>query len=143
VVYSVIPPVGGPHNPVWMNCGIYTDPVPSEHAVHDLEHGAVWITYRPSIGAAAIKTLTDFVLAQPRPQGADNRYLDLTPWASDALPSPVVASAWGRQLQLTDPSDPRLLQFVNAFRGKAGITPEHGSACDGQPVDQGGRPGVS
>ena len=32
-----------------MNCGIYDKPVPSERAVHNLEHGAIWITYQPSL----------------------------------------------------------------------------------------------
>lgn len=44
VRYSVTPPVGGDHNATWMNCGVYDKPVPAERAVHNLEHGAVWIT---------------------------------------------------------------------------------------------------
>src|SRR3954468_23491462 len=48
VSYPQTPPVGGDHNSVWLNCGIYDQPVPNENAVHDLEHGAVWITYQPS-----------------------------------------------------------------------------------------------
>src|SRR5215217_3837704 len=46
IEYPQVPPVGGPHNPIWVNCGVYEQPVPSEMAVHSLEHGAVWITYR-------------------------------------------------------------------------------------------------
>jgi len=45
VTYSVIPPVGGQHNATWMNCGIYDQPVLNERAVHNMEHGAIWITY--------------------------------------------------------------------------------------------------
>jgi hypothetical protein len=44
VEYDQSPPVGGPHNPVWANCDFYSSEVPSENAVHALEHGAVWIT---------------------------------------------------------------------------------------------------
>ena len=33
VQYSVTPPVGGDHNATWMNCGIYTQPVPSRYPV--------------------------------------------------------------------------------------------------------------
>src|SRR3954468_6739083 len=31
--YPQVPPVGGAHNPVWMNCGIYDQPIPNENAV--------------------------------------------------------------------------------------------------------------
>jgi hypothetical protein len=141
VTYSITPPVGGPHNGTWMSCGIYTKPVPSERAVHDLEHGAVWITYRPSLPAADVQALTDLVLRQKQVNGA--RYVDLTPWASDALPSPVVISAWGRQLRVTSATDPRLQAFIDAFRSTKGITPELGSPCGGVPVDVGGRPARS
>lgn len=41
VSYPQRPPVGGPHSPVWLNCGIYTAPVSSVSAVHSLEHGRV------------------------------------------------------------------------------------------------------
>jgi Protein of unknown function (DUF3105) len=49
VTYAQNPPVGGPHDLVWLNCGIYTAPVRNENAVHSLEHGAVWVTYQPSL----------------------------------------------------------------------------------------------
>jgi hypothetical protein len=44
VNYPQTPPVGGPHNPTWQTCAFYDKPVPSETAVHSLEHGAIWIT---------------------------------------------------------------------------------------------------
>ncbi len=148
VKYSVVPPVGGPHNPVWMNAGVYTKPVPTERAVHNLEHGAVWITYNPNLPAAEVKALTAFVTKQtliPEPAsdvgfaGESNRYVDLTPWASNSLPSPIVISSWGYQLRVTSPTDPRLQQFVDTFRDKQKYSPEFGGAVDGVPVQSGGR----
>ena len=50
VQYAQQPPVGGDHTGYWQNCGIYDEPIqPLEPAVHSLEHGAVWITYDPSL----------------------------------------------------------------------------------------------
>ncbi len=49
VFYGQIAPVGGDHGPVLQNCGFYEEPVRNENAVHSLEHGAVWITYRPDL----------------------------------------------------------------------------------------------
>jgi hypothetical protein len=141
VAYSLTPPVGGPHFGTWMNCGVYTRPVPSERAVHTLEHGAVWITYRPSLSSSDVATLTALVLKQSTL--SSNRYLDLSPWASEDLPSPIVISAWGHQLKIDTAADARLQRFIDAFRAKKGVTPELGAACDGIPVDEGGRPAVS
>ena len=51
VDYEQVPPVGGMHDPVWLDCGAYDAPVRDENAVHDLEHGSIWITYQPDLGA--------------------------------------------------------------------------------------------
>jgi hypothetical protein len=148
VKYAVLPPVGGPHNPIWMNAGVYTKPVPTERAVHNLEHGAVWITYNPNLPKSEIKTLTAFVTKQsliPEPAsevgfaGESNRYIDLTPWASNSLPSPIVISSWGYQLRVASPTDPRLQKFVDTFRYKQKYSPEYGGPVDGVPVQSGGR----
>jgi hypothetical protein len=132
VTYSVTPPVGGQHNAVWMNCGIYSKPVPNERAVHNMEHGAVWITYRPSLPQSQVDQLRAFAAKQtmvPSTEGAPSRYMDLTPYPG--LPSPIVISSWGFQLKVSSPADPRLQQFVNTFRASAKYTPEYGGACTG------------
>ena len=132
VTYSITPPVGGAHNATWMNCGIYDKPVPNEHAVHNLEHGAVWITYQPSLPKSEVDALRAFVERQSvlSPGGqAGSRYLDLTPYPG--LPAPVVASSWGFQLRLTSPTDPRLQAFVSKFRVSKTYTPEYGAPCTG------------
>ena len=46
VDYPQSPPVGGEHAPEWLECGVYDVPVREENAVHDLEHGSVWIGLR-------------------------------------------------------------------------------------------------
>ncbi len=149
VTYAVTPPVGGPHSATWMNAGVYTAPIPSERAVHNLEHGAIWITYDPSLPAAQVTALTAFVTKQSPiaesaravgENGQSNRYLDLSPWATSSLPTPIVMSAWGHQLRLTSATDPRMQQFVDTFRANATYSPELGSAVDGVPVPTGGRP---
>ena len=132
VTYSVTPPVGGQHNAVWMNCGIYDKPVPNERAVHNLEHGAIWITYQPSLPQSEANALRAFVEKQTTisPGGAAaSRYMDLTPYPG--LPSPIVVSSWGFQLKVSSPDDPRLQQFVNKFRASSTYTPEYGGACTG------------
>ena len=132
VQYSVTPPVGGQHNAVWMTCGVYDKPVPSERAVHNLEHGAVWITYQPSLPSSEVSQLRAFFGRQTvlSPAGSGgSRYIDLTPYPG--LPAPIVVSSWGFQLRLSSPTDPRLQQFVDKFRVSQKYTPEYGSPCTG------------
>jgi len=151
VTYTVTPPVGGPHNGIWMNAGVYTKPIPSERAVHNMEHGAVWITYEPDLPASEVAALTAFVTQQSLiPETGEtatgaattnsNRYVDLSPWATKALPAPIVVSAWGHQLRLTSATDPRMQTFVDTFRNSATYSPEYGAAADGIPIQTGGRP---
>lgn len=148
VNYAILPPVGGPHSGIWMNAGVYTKPVVTERAIHDLEHGAVWITYNPNLPAAQVAQLTAFVTRQSLiPENASavkiandsNRYIDLSPWASNTLPSPIVVSSWGHQLRLTSPTDSRLQQFIDTFRYSKTYSPEYGEPVDGIPVLTGGR----
>lgn len=120
VAYEQDPPVGGQHAPVWTNCGVYSQPVSSEQSVHSLEHGAVWITYRPDLSAEQVQRLNDLV--------AGEDYALLSPYPG--LATPVAASAWGVQLLADDASDPRLERFLTRYlQGEQ--TPEPGAACTG------------
>ncbi|TDC57614.1 DUF3105 domain-containing protein [Actinomadura sp. KC345] len=122
VEYETEPPMGGEHDAAWQNCNgrVYDAPLRNENAVHSLEHGAVWITYRPGLAAGQVEALkakvtgTDYTLMSPYP----------------SLDAPIALSAWGKQVKLQDASDPRVDEFLRAFV-KGPQTPEPGAACDG------------
>src|SRR5207253_2726978 len=57
VSYPQSPPVGGPHSPIWQNCGFYTTPIANVNGVHSMEHGAVWITFRPDLKPSEVAVL--------------------------------------------------------------------------------------
>ena len=116
--YPQSPSVGGLHNDVWLDCGVYDVPVPEEHISHDLEHGTVWITYAPGLGSAQIAQLAE---ALPR-NGI------LSPY--DDLRASVVVTVWGRQLDLTGADDPRLGLFIDEF-GEGVTSPEPSGSCAG------------
>ncbi len=113
-----LPPVGGVHDPRWQNCGIYTQLVENGLAVHSMEHGAVWLTYRPDLSAEDVAKLQDIVRGET--------YLLLSPFPDQR--SEVVATAWGVQLELDSVADDKIDQFINRYRGAG---PEPGSPCDG------------
>jgi hypothetical protein len=125
VTYDHVPPAGGPHNPVQLNCGVYTEAVPNENAVHSLEHGAVWVTYQPTLPADQVAQLQQIVISN---YVGTQRYVILSPYLG--LPSPVVASAWGAQLSLASASDSRLVDFIHHFAG-GGQGGESGGPCTG------------
>jgi hypothetical protein len=120
VNYPQVPPVGGPHSAVWQNCGIYPTPVGNEHAVHSLEHGAMWITYQPSLRADEVAAIRSAVAGQ--------KYALVSPYPG--LPSPVVATVWGKQVRLDSASDPRLKNFITLYASGA-QAPEPGESCSG------------
>lgn len=127
VDYTMTPPAGGPHNPSWLNCGVYEESVPAEYAVHSLEHGAVWVTYDPEqVQGADLDALRS---AMPR------TYMILSPFPG--LEAPVVASAWGVQIALDGVDDPRLSDFIVKYR-QSPDAPEPGALCS-QAVDGPGK----
>ncbi len=120
VDYPQYPPVGGDHNPVWLNCGVYTVPVPAENAVHSMEHGAVWITHDPDLDPAQLAYLHGLY--------STGDYIIISP--ADGLPAPVVLSAWGKQLTVDSAEDERVVDFLVSYV-QGPQTPEPGAACFG------------
>jgi hypothetical protein len=125
VTYDRVPPAGGAHNPTQLNCGVYTQAVPNENAVHSLEHGAVWITYQPTLPADQVLRLQQLVTSS---YVGSERYIILSPYLG--LPSPIVISAWGVQLSVDQASDSRLRDFIHQFAG-SGQGGEPGGPCTG------------
>ncbi|MFP5318910.1 MAG: DUF3105 domain-containing protein [Acidimicrobiia bacterium] len=121
VDYPQTPPVGGDHNATWQNCGFYSSPVVSELAVHSMEHGAVWIVFRPSLPSDQVALLR---------QLAQRPYVLVSPWVDEEIPTPVVASAWGLQLRADAATDPAVAAFVQAY-ANGPQTPERGAPCTG------------
>jgi hypothetical protein len=119
VSYPQTPPAGGEHNPAWLNCGVYTEEVPNENAVHSLEHGALWVTYDPAISDAELDTLKTVL---------PSTYVILSPF--EGLPSPIVVSGWNTQLQVESADDERLSAFFEEY-WKSNDVPEPGALCTG------------
>ena len=120
VPYPETPPAGGDHASVWQNCGYYAQPIVPEIGVHTLEHGAVWLTYRPDLPADQVDTL--------RRLAAGQTFILVTPL--DGLSAPIVATAWGRQLELESAEDGALNAFIREFR-QGPTAPEPGAPCTG------------
>lgn len=116
------PPSGGAHATVPAPCAGVASPtvIPIENAVHSLEHGAVWITYDPARASeSVVQALTARTSAEP--------FLMLSPYPG--LDAPISLQAWGHQLTLDSPRDPRFEQFIRALRDNPRTVPEPDGTC--------------
>jgi len=121
VQYTESPPVGGPHDNAWQNCGFYDGQIRNENAVHSLEHGAVWITYSPDLPQEDIDEL--------RGKAEDEAYVLVS--AYPGLQAPVVVQSWNHQLVLDGANDDRLDTFIRVYV-QGDDTPEPGASCTGR-----------
>lgn len=123
ITYPQNPPIGGDHiyPGAWQQCmgNIYENPIPNEHAVHSLEHGAVWLTYRSDLPADQVATLADKI--------RNKQFTMMSP--VEGLDKAVSLQAWGYQLKLDDVNDPRIDEFINTLTKNASVEP--GATCSG------------
>ena len=111
--YKTSPPVGGDHNNIWQNCmgDVYDAPIANEHAVHSLEHGAVWITYKPDLAKDQVDKLAAKVRGKEK--------LLMSPYTG--LDAPISLQAWGYQLKVQKADDGRIDDFIKALRVNASM----------------------
>jgi hypothetical protein len=121
VDYPQVPPTGGNHNAQPQQCAVYTAEIAPEHALHSLEHGAVWVTYTPEVDSDEVEDLAAKVAGDP--------YLLMSPVAEQE--NPIMVTAWARQLSLDSAGDDRLDDFITAYSRSGPQTPERGAACAG------------
>jgi hypothetical protein len=119
VTYAQTPPAGGEHNPIWLNCGIYSEPVANVYGVHALEHGAVWVTYDPALSPTELEALRVHL---------PSSYVVLSPFSG--LPAPIVLTAWNVQLRVDSAADERIPMFFEEYWRSQNV-PEPGALCSG------------
>jgi hypothetical protein len=121
IQYPTSPPVGGDSNPHWQNClgDAYTAPIANELAVHSMEDGAVWVTYRPDLPGEQYQTLKALVEGRP--------FTFMSPFPG--LDRPISLQAWGYQLKVDNADDLAIVAFIRAYRLKAAVAPA--ATCSG------------
>lgn len=111
------PPAAGKMANASVPCGTaYPTPPPTEQVMHSLEHGAVWITYRPDLPEEQVQGLAG------RARGS----VIVSPW--EGLDTPVSVQAWARTLTVESVDDPRIDQFIDAYQ-RGPQAPEGGMGC--------------
>jgi hypothetical protein len=103
--YNSNPPTSGWHWPQPAACGVYESQLPDERVIHNLEHGSVWISYKPEVDDQTKTLLKDFakrfnnVLVEPRPANDSN----------------IALAAWGRLQKLDSYDENTIVRFIDSF----------------------------
>ncbi len=121
IQYQQSPPFGGDHDPEWADCTgtVYAQPIRGENAVHSLEHGAIWITYRPGLSTAEVDAL------KRRVSGID--YMLMSPYTG--LKTKLSLQSWGHQLFVDSVDDKRIDTFIKDLKHNVTLTPEPTASC--------------
>lgn len=107
VEYRTNPPSSGNHYGVPANWGVYDHEIPDEAAVHNLEHGGIWISYKPSMPSDEIKKIVDLV------KNYSSKII-LTPRAKNDLPIALVS--WGRIHKLDSFNEDVIKNFISKYK---------------------------
>jgi hypothetical protein len=117
ISYAANPPASGNHYPVWARYRIHDGVVPRPYWIHNVEHGAVVLLYRPDADPAQIAAVKAFHDASAGdPQCGAHRRMVVT--ADPELPTPVAMVAMGVVLTGSCVDDERWTEFVAQHRGQ-------------------------
>jgi uncharacterized protein DUF3105 len=108
IPYNTRPPTSGPHLPYLAPWGIHDKPIPDEPQVHNLEDGGVLVQYDCRDCEALVAKLKAIVTRYP--EG-----VALAPYPT--MDSRIALTAWGRIDTFDDLDEPRIVRFIEAYRG--------------------------
>lgn len=109
--YNSNPPTSGAHFANPARWGTYAQELPDEQLVHNLEHGGIWISYRPGVPQDLKLKLEEFY----KKWGSK---IIVTPRAANDADIAVVA--WGRleKFSAGEFSVDRVEEFIKAYRNR-------------------------
>lgn len=107
--YNSDPPTSGNHWPAPAKNGVYGDPLPDEQLIHNMEHGHVWISYKPDVSDEVKNKLAEIV-------NEDNWKVVMAP--RPANDKAIVLAAWGRYLKMDEPDYDKVKIFIETYRNR-------------------------
>ena len=109
--YNSNPPTSGPHAGNPAEWGLYSEEFPDQVLIHNLEHGGIWISYRPGVDAAIISKLEVIT----REFG---RKVIMAPRAAND--ADIALAAWTHldTFSVAEFSEERVRKFIQVYRNK-------------------------
>ncbi|RJQ13782.1 DUF3105 domain-containing protein [Candidatus Parcubacteria bacterium] len=106
--YNSNPPSSGWHYEDPAPWGFYDKELPDEQLVHNLEHGGIWIAYRPDLDknlVEQIKKTAEYF----------KRRIIMEPRAANDSDIALVAWGWVDKFSASEFTEKRLVDFINRF----------------------------
>ena len=107
--YNSNPPTGGWHYSNPAQAGVYDKELADEQLIHNLEHGYIWLSYRPDLDKDAIEKLANMA----KKYGSK---MVMAPRAKND--KPIALAAWEYLLKLDSFNEAQVEGFIKAHRGK-------------------------
>jgi hypothetical protein len=116
IPYEEYPPTSGSHWPVWAKWGVYTEPIPEEVFVHNLEHGGIVLLYNcPTPCPDVVRQLGETVAALPKSKHGHVKVV-ITP--NSRIKTRFALLAWTRLDEFDRFDRQRVVRFVTAWQDK-------------------------
>lgn len=109
-------PTSGPHNPTWVEPGVYAQRQPKAELVHALEHGNI-VIYHDEPGDAVMERLRSWAALY------DNQWSGIVVVPAPGLGESVVLTAWTQRLRLETFEPAAAAAFIDAYRGRGPENP--------------------
>lgn len=131
--YNSNPPTSGPHFASPANWGVYDYEVRDEIFLHNLEHGGIWISYKPSVSQGVVDDLKKIA-------GDMNTKIVVGPRSQND--TDIAVAAWTRLLKfnvsgqpLTESQKNDIKNFIGSFVDKGPeYIPDMGGGIDPKTV---------
>lgn len=107
--YNSNPPSSGPHWQGPAKNGFYDSALPDEQLIHNLEHGHIWIAYKPDVGDEIKNKLKEIV------QKEDWKLVVASREVNDTK---IAFVAWGRVLKMDEPDYAKAEDFIRTYRNR-------------------------
>lgn len=107
--YNSSPPSSGPHYSSPAKNGFYDTSISDLTLIHNMEHGHVWIAYKPDVGDDVKNKIKEIV------EGDDWKVI-ATP--REANETKLALVAWGRVLKMDEPDFDKIEDFIKTYRNR-------------------------
>jgi len=116
IPYQEYPPTSGSHWPVVARWGVYTEPIPDEVLVHNLEHGGIVLVYNCATPCPdVVRQMPEIFESMPKSKFGHVKVV-IAP--NPRIKTPFALLAWTRLDEFEQLERGRVLRFVQAWQDK-------------------------